>query len=99
MLRNILFQLLALISNIVTQPWRQARFHTVWVVYDTVSYLNSISDPNRRESGEFVAVLAAPESAWTISGLDSKVGFRKHMSTLFERTVRRVSRKATYARI
>ena len=36
MLRNILFQLLALISNIVTQPWRQARFHTVWVVYETV---------------------------------------------------------------
>src|SRR5512144_1494992 len=29
MLRNILFQLLALISNIVTPPWMQARFHTV----------------------------------------------------------------------
>jgi hypothetical protein len=36
MLRNILFQLLALISNIVTQPWRQARFHTVWSVFETV---------------------------------------------------------------
>jgi hypothetical protein len=35
MLRNILFQLLALISNIVTQPWRQARFHTVWSVCET----------------------------------------------------------------
>ena len=35
MLRNILFQLLALISNIVTQPWRQARFHTVWDVCET----------------------------------------------------------------
>ena len=37
MLRNILFQLLALISTIVTQPWRQARFHTVWFVYATAS--------------------------------------------------------------
>src|SRR5512144_585811 len=37
MLRNILFQLLALISNIVTQPWRQARFHTVWFVFATPS--------------------------------------------------------------
>src|SRR5512147_1352512 len=35
MLQNILFQLLALISNIVTQPGRQASFHTVWNVFDT----------------------------------------------------------------
>jgi hypothetical protein len=34
MLRNILFQLLALISNIVTQPWRQARFLTVWTLFE-----------------------------------------------------------------
>jgi hypothetical protein len=30
MLQNILFQLLALISNIVTQPGSQASFRTVW---------------------------------------------------------------------
>jgi hypothetical protein len=35
MLGNILFQLLALISNIVTQPDRQASFHTVWSVFET----------------------------------------------------------------
>jgi hypothetical protein len=37
MLQNILFQILALISNIVTQPGRQASFHTVWFLFETGS--------------------------------------------------------------
>ena len=34
MLQNILFQLLALISNIVTQPGRRTSFHTVWSIFE-----------------------------------------------------------------
>ena len=51
MLRNILFQLLALISNIVAQPWRQARFHTVWTVFETY-YLDQ--GPGRWDRGVLV---------------------------------------------
>ena len=45
MLRNILFQLLALISNIVTPPWRQARFHTVWTLFETSRAFKVLARP------------------------------------------------------
>ena len=46
MLRNILFQLLALISNIVTQPGRQASFRTVWELFETSNSRHSRLNPN-----------------------------------------------------
>ena len=44
MLQGILFQLLALISNIVTQPGRQTSFHTVWSVCETIEPSQILSD-------------------------------------------------------
>ena len=46
MLQNILFQLLALLSNIVTQPGRQTSFHTVWGVFETCSCRLSAANMN-----------------------------------------------------